>query len=288
MQTPPQSWRDVLATGFEGFTAVERKIAQVVLAEYPYAGLVPIHDLARRAGVSAPSITRFVAKLGCAGFHDFQRRLIGELKERALSPVDLQGRDADPRDGHFLTGYAARTATIVGRLAEGISLPQFDALCDLLADPRMRVHLIGGRVTDSIAHLLAAHLVQIRGDVRRLPTDPEDWPAATLGLSRRDALIVFDIRRYDPRLAVLAEAAAARGATVVAITDRWLSPVSLHARLTFPMPIDVGTAWDTHVALVALVEALIVRVSERDWPGASRRIAQIDALRSTFDPLRDG
>jgi DNA-binding MurR/RpiR family transcriptional regulator len=288
VQTDPPALRDALENGFPGFTAAERKIAQVVLAEYPYGGLVPIQELARRAGVSAPSITRFVGKLGCAGFHDFQRRLIGELKESALSPVELKRDDVAEGAEYFLPAYAGRVAGLVARLGESVAAPQFDALCALLADPRIGLHLIGGRVTDSIAHLLAAHLGQIRGGVRRLPTDPEEWPPAVLGLGRRDALLVFDIRRYDPRLAVLAERAAGRGATVVAITDRWLSPVSLHARMTFTLPIDVGTPWDTHVALVALVEAAIIRVSERDWTGTSRRIAEIDRLRSAFDPLREG
>ncbi len=286
MPTVSQPLREALDAGLGRFTAAERKIAQVILADYPYGGLVPIRDLARRAGVSAPSVTRFVGKLGSPGYHVFQQRLIRELKESRLSPVDLRRGASETDAGQFLAEYAARAAEVMGGLAQAVSPAQFDALCDLLGDPRTGLHVIGGRVTDAIARLLSAHLAQIRGRVRHLPTNPERWPDAVLGLGRRDAVVIFDLRRYDPQLEVLAEAAAARSARVVAVTDRWLSPVSLHARLTFALPIEIGTPWDTHLALVALMEAVILRVSERDWPATSRRISEIDALRLRLDPLR--
>ena len=72
-------------------TASERELATVLLSDYPFAGLETIQSLAERTRVSAPSITRFVNKLGCRGYQEFQRTLIGELKEGQRSPVDMHG-----------------------------------------------------------------------------------------------------------------------------------------------------------------------------------------------------
>ncbi|WP_246849601.1 MurR/RpiR family transcriptional regulator [Rubellimicrobium arenae] len=266
------------------FTAGERRISQAILADYPYGGLVPIQELANRAGVSAPTITRFVAKIGCAGYQDFQRQLIGELKERELSPVQLKREGGEGDGAHFLPGYASRVAAVVQQTAASINPQQFDDFCRMLADRGRGLHLIGGRVTDSIAQLLSVHLRQIRTRVHHLPADPEQWPDIVLGLQKRDVVIVFDIRRYDPRLADLARLVASRGATVVAVTDKWLSPVTVHAKSSFSVPTDVGTPWDTHVALVTFVEAVITRVSEVDWAATSSRIAEVDSLRAVFSP----
>jgi DNA-binding MurR/RpiR family transcriptional regulator len=49
-------------------TASERKLAAAILADYPYAGLETIQDLATRAEISAPSISRFVANIGLSGY----------------------------------------------------------------------------------------------------------------------------------------------------------------------------------------------------------------------------
>ena len=49
----------------------ERKLARVLLASYPIAGLESVARFAERAGVSAPTVTRFITKLG---FRSFARR----------------------------------------------------------------------------------------------------------------------------------------------------------------------------------------------------------------------
>ena len=67
--------RAVITAQMRALTTGERKIASVLLADYPSAGLVPIQQLACHARVRAPSVTRFVGKLGCGSFQDFQRRL---------------------------------------------------------------------------------------------------------------------------------------------------------------------------------------------------------------------
>jgi DNA-binding MurR/RpiR family transcriptional regulator len=45
-------------------TPSERKPARLLLGHYPVVGLEPLASFAQRAGVSHPSILRFIAKLG--------------------------------------------------------------------------------------------------------------------------------------------------------------------------------------------------------------------------------
>ena len=44
-------------------TASERKVARALLSMYPVAGLGTVAELAERAGVSSPTVVRFVARL---------------------------------------------------------------------------------------------------------------------------------------------------------------------------------------------------------------------------------
>lgn len=266
------------------FTAGERKIANVVLADYPYAGLATIQELARRSHVSAPSITRFIAKLGCAGYQDFQRQLIGELKQRELSPIELKLTEAPARSAHFLTDYTHRLIRQMTHMAESMPRRQFDEVCALIADPTRNVFILGGRVTDSIAQMLSIHLRQMRSRIYHLPGDPELWPEYVLRMRKQDVVILFDVRRYQPRLAQLADLIARqRQSTIIAVTDKWMSPIAKHARHVFAVPIEMETAWDTQVCLVTLIEAMIVRVSEVDWSATRKRIAAWDAIRFSLN-----
>ena len=69
------------------------------------------------------------------------------------------------------------------------------------------------------------------------------------------------------------------GATIVVVTDKWMSPAARSADHIVALPIDAGTAWDTVASAIVLVEALIVRVSESDWEATQKRIRDWDGVR---------
>lgn len=270
-------------------TASELKVSGVLLSDYPYAGLVTIQELARKSHVSAPSITRFISKIGCSGYQDFQRQLIGELKQRELSPIELKLTELPTSGSQFLADYTHRLLGQMEDMAETIAPWQFETVCDLIADPTRAIYMLGGRVTDSIALLLSIHLRQIRSRIYHMPSNPELWPEYVLRMRKQDVVILFDLRRYEKNLARLAGAIAAkRQSTIVAITDKWMSPISEHAAHVFAVPIELETAWDTQVCLVALVEAIIVRVSEANWSATRRRIEDWDDVRFRLSASEEG
>jgi DNA-binding MurR/RpiR family transcriptional regulator len=277
---PKADLKERISALADQLTASERKVASVILADYPYGGLVTIQELAKRTRVSAPSITRFVTKIGCNGYQDFQRQLIGELKQRELSPIELKMTEAPTRGAHFLTDYTHRLIGQMKFMAENMPPQQFDAVCALLADTSRNIFVLGGRVTDSIALLLSIHLRQIRSRIYHLPSNPELWPEYVLRMRKQDVVVLFDVRRYQANLAELARVISEqRQSVVIAVTDKWLSPVAAHSTHIFAVPIELETAWDTQVCLVALVEAMIVRVSEADWPATRKRIESWDQIR---------
>ncbi len=263
-----------------GLTASERKLANAVLADYPFTGLQTIQELAERTGVSAPSVTRFVSKVGLGGYQDFQRQLIGELKESRRSPLDLKAVASPAREGDFLGDYANRLAQLMRQMTDSVAPEQFDAICALVADPSRNVFLLGGRISDSIAGFLSMHLRQMRSRIYHLPAASEFWPEHILRMRKQDVVILFDFRRYQPDIARLAAIVAGkRKSSIVLITDKWMSPIARDSDFVVALPIEAGTAWDTVICPIAFVEALIVKVSEADWSATRARIEAWDAVR---------
>jgi DNA-binding MurR/RpiR family transcriptional regulator len=272
--------RQLMEQKVDTFTPAERQLASVLLADYPFAGLEPIQELSQRAHISAPSISRFVTKIGCGGFQEFQQRLVQELKEGRQSPIDLKGRDSGIDQSAPLASYLSRIDALNAELKERVSPAQFERLCDLLSDPKRRIYMIGGRMSDSIADFFARHLRQIRKDVFHIPSDPEAWPEYLLRLRPKDILLVIDFRRYQPSLEGLSAAARARKAQTIVITDQWVSPAAKGAAELVAVPIDSGTLWDSYAPALAMIEALLVPLAERNWDATKSRIAEWDALRS--------
>ncbi|MDA9521712.1 RpiR family transcriptional regulator [Bradyrhizobium sp. CCBAU 11434] len=272
--------RETIRRESANLTASERKISNAVLADYPFGALQTIQELAERTGVSAPSITRFVTKIGFAGYQEFQRQLIGELRESRRSPLELKATEKPGSRRAFLADYARRASDRLHEMSASVPQEQFDRILGLIADPTRAVFVLGGRVSDSIARFLSVHLKQIRPKVYHLPSNPEHWPDQLLAIRRQDVLVLFDFRRYQPDLQTLADIVAREcRPSIVLITDKWMSPIARHSDHVVALPIEIETAWDTLVCALTIVEALIVKVSESNWSTTKKRLEAWDRLR---------
>lgn len=272
----------------QAFTATERKAAHVLLATYPLAGLEPVAEFAGRAGVSAPTILRFIGRLGMASYPDFQKRLREELESQLKPPLKKSGYrpgpEHDERNGlsRFRTALGDNLDQTFAHLPPG----EFDAVVDLLADGRRSVYLIGGRFTDPLARYMWAHLRIIRPKVLHMAGQVENWRDQILDMRRGDVFVVFDMRRYQNDIVRLARLAARHHVKIVLITDQWLSPVSRVASHILSAHISVPSNWDSNTAVLGLVEALLAAVTDRLQNTAWRRIERIEELRGDGDAGR--
>src|SRR5258706_12770560 len=84
--TPESRVGELVRHHLAGLSPAERKLARVLLASYPIAGLESVARFAERAGVSPPTVTRFITKLGSRGYPEFQEVLPHKEQNRLPSP----------------------------------------------------------------------------------------------------------------------------------------------------------------------------------------------------------
>ena len=130
--------------------------------------------------------------------------------------------------------------------------------------------------------LLPAHLHQLRPRTRAIAYTPFGRDDALLDISRRDVVTVFDLRRYQKDTIALAEAARKRGATIVLVTDPWLSPIASLADRVLTVDVDAPSPYDSMVPLMALIEALVTGVVERLGGSGRRRVSVLERLRNGY------
>lgn len=272
-----------LRAGLTAFPATERRVAQRLLADYPMSGLQSATELAREVAVSTPTVLRLVARLGFAAYAEFQRALRDELAAQLSSPLSKsdsprssRGKPSPPKYAAFAEALAGNIRETFAHLGDG----QFEQAARLVADRRLRVHLVGGRFTDALARYLAVQLRILRPGVNHLEDQESNWDDQLLDMGKRDLLLVFDIRRYQPSLLRLAQAASQRGVRVLLFTDQWLSPIARHAAQVFSARIAVPSVWDSSAALLALAEALLAAATQLGWEQGSRRMRELEAMRA--------
>lgn len=262
----------------------ERKVARVLLAGYPSVGFETVARIAERADVSAPTVIRFVNRLGYRGFPDFQQALRDELGERNASPLTRYATGA-------FDGGTAGAASVFGAALQHTldELPPHDLerAVELLADRRNRITLTGGRYSHLLARYLGLYLMQMRPEVRFLPDRDVERTAVLANLGRKDVLVLFDYRRYEPDSSVIAKRFAESGGQIVLFTDTWLSPISGRAAVVLPCRVTTVSPFDSLVPTMAVVETVVAAVVAHLGADAHNRMHRFEETARSIGVLTD-
>lgn len=268
---------ELVAERMDAMPAGERRAARTLIANYPVAGLKTVADFSQLAGVSSPTILRFVARLGFQNYAEFQSALQDELAAQAQSPLS---RQTVPR-GHVSETSPLLSATL-GNIRETfahMSAKQIAEIVTLLADARAKTLLVGGRFTDPLARYMGAHLAIVRPNIFHLGGQESTWRDRLVDMGKRDVLVIFDIRRYQDSLIRFAEKAHQRGVQIVLFTDQWLSPIARFARHVVAGRTAVPSPWDSSAALFVMCETLIRDVTDMLKDESAQRMNAMEKLR---------
>lgn len=266
-------------------SAGERKVGRALLSAYPVAGLETVAELASRAGVSAPTVVRFVARLGFSGYPQLQRALMSEVHAQMGSPLQQYALQAEIPTGEEFLPFTAQThAAQIRRSFEDLPSSEFAAAVALLCDESLQVHVVGGRFSHAIAGYLASHLQLLRSGVEAVARDEFSRTSLLADASRQDLLVAFDYRRYDPGTVRLAQGLAAAGGRVLLLTDPWLSPAADVAEVVLASRVESPSPFDSLVPALALVETLVTAVMDARGSDGQARVERMESLRDELSP----
>nr|WP_049641934.1 MurR/RpiR family transcriptional regulator [Candidatus Rhodobacter lobularis] len=276
--------KDLLNDRKADLTPAERQLSDILLRDYPVAGLQSITKLAEAASVSSPTVIRLARKLGFDGYPELQAALREEASAQIKQPIlKREGWPEGRKDSPAFRGFAEAVFDNLTRTIERLDPDSFNAAAGCLADSRREIFLSGGRITRSNADYFFNHLQIIRPKVTLLSQSPNVWPQHLLDMGPESVLVIFDIRRYERDLGKLAELASEKGAVIVLMTDQWGSPISATADYTFNSAVEVPSSWDSTLGINLIVEALIAEIQARRWKESKDRI---EALEDMFRETR--
>lgn len=264
---------------FESLTRAEKQLANAMLENYPVSGLGSITVVAEASGVSPPTVVRMAKKLGFGGFHDLQTAMRTELEAIISNPItkhDLWAENAP--DTHILNLFADAVMENMRQTLRQISPDVFNDVVALLSDKERCVHVVGGRITRSLADYFFTHMQVIRNGVTLVASNSNTWPHYVLNMRAGDVLVAFDIRRYEHDILRLAKMAKSKGVDLVLFTDQWGSPVAKLASHSFHCRIEAPSAWDSSVVTLFIVEAVIAAVETGTWEETKDRMKTLEQL----------
>jgi DNA-binding MurR/RpiR family transcriptional regulator len=257
----------------------ERRVARALLSGPPTIGLESSVRLARHAGVSGPTVSRFITQLGFANYGAFQRALHDEIAARVMTPVEVYRQHrAEPGAANLLDVSGTSLGEAVARTLQDLNPEEFYRAASLLADVSRQVLTVGGWFSHLVAGYLGQVLRQIRPRVRVVPPISSERAAAVADIAKKDVVVIFDFRRYERDTLEVARAARAASARIVLLTDPWLSPVAEIADAVLPAQVAGPSPFESLTPTLAVVETLITAVADALGEEGHRRLEQFGSI----------
>ncbi|MFF8682701.1 MurR/RpiR family transcriptional regulator [Streptomyces sp. NPDC015237] len=268
----PRSLHELLTA--HRLTPAQRRIASY-LAERPVdAAALTSAELAERAQVSQPSVTRFVALLGFDGYGDFRRYL------RTATAVPEVRRGGNK----FQAAIDADLRNIAALRAELSDDTRLRSLAARLMESTPLV-VAGYRISAAQAASFAYLATKIHPDVRLL-TDSGSVFGDQLRHAHRSGartLVLVALPRYPRESAAALDQARELGLHTLLITDRLVSALTPRADDVLSAGVASEFVFDSHAAVVSLTVALVEAMADAAGALARQRLEGFEDYAAEHD-----
>lgn len=253
----------------------ERRVAEIVISGYEAATRMTIAELADRADVSQPSVTRFCRSLGCASFSEFKISLATTLT--VASAYLKSERVFDDDAGHLAHTVMMRAAGAVRECLDQIDTAIVAVAIEALAGSH-RIDLYG-QGGGSAAMIEDAKLRLFRLGIpvsAYIDGHQQRMSAATLGPG--DSVLAISNSGRSKPVVEAVEIARSFGARTIAVT-RPGTPLALVADIVIAVTIaegpDVMMPTPSRYAHMAIIDTLAAGVAMKLGPKALEPLRRV-------------
>lgn len=255
-------------------SALEQRLAELVLSDVDFATNASITELAERAGVSPPTVTRFCRRLGCSSFSDFKVQL---ARNAYVGLRYLRPEAATSTAAEVAEDIVTKAQKALFEMHRALDLAQVERAAQMLAGARM-IHAFGsGGNSSMIANELQNRLFRL-GCLISASTD-HGMNLMLAAAAEPDTVVIGSsfsgrngemVRCFD----LLRE----RGIPTIALTQGG-SPVAEAANVTIAIGLQEGRnifrPSSSRIAYLAAVDILANLVAYADRPRATRALRRI-------------
>ncbi|MDJ0332986.1 MurR/RpiR family transcriptional regulator [Planococcus sp. S3-L1] len=234
-----KNFEELLKSKYLTLSKGQKKVADSMLENPMSFGMSTANQIARKIDVSETTVIRLSYALGFDTFTQMQKRIQQEyvLKNKVQQKENDQTEEIVEDD--FISRLIKRDIEILQNLQKSFNSNEYWSVVDeiMAAD---EVKIVGYRASYAPAHWLYLKLGMLRKEVKlfsqNMMRNPDEL---LLNPQKKVVFIVISFPSYAAETLEIAESASKRGATIIAISDRLLSPVSRMADISLITEINV-------------------------------------------------
>ncbi|MFS0788822.1 MurR/RpiR family transcriptional regulator [Shouchella sp. 1P09AA] len=268
----------ILKDNLQELTPVQRKVADYIIKNPSDVAFMTVHQLAQVVETSTTTIMRLTNRLEYSGYTEFQEGLQQLVREQTAPhhrlEVNLEQVDKDDLWSNTITSYLQRIQT----MSSHISSDQVGEVVRQIVNSR---HIYCTSVLSGlpVAQYLRQGLNRTLGNCQLLTADAtSEWVDNVINMQSDDLIIVVSFPRYARRIIHLLEAAKKRGTKVVAITDKYSSPVVEYADVVLPCQSTSLAFHNSPIEAMIVADYLISATAIQQSESTKRRLDNINHI----------
>jgi len=272
----------------EDGSKAERRLASLVLSDIDYVSKAPIADIANRAGVSEPTVTRFARALGCEGIRDFKYHLAQALAVGGnyLNATPVQREEREER---ILAAVCGNAVSAIELLRSSIDMNTVGLIADHIVAARSVLAYGSGGNSSIMAMELHNRLFRLGLSV--IAHSDGQMQRMTASVATPETVVVaFSISGYSPSVVDSVRIARHYGAKTVAVTAPD-SALAGEAEILLPFAVPEASNLykpnSARYAMMAVVDLIAMTIAEAKGPSVLeglRRIKHSLAAVNVNDP----
>ncbi|MFR1823394.1 MAG: MurR/RpiR family transcriptional regulator [Clostridium saudiense] len=215
---------DIIFAEYNNFYEAEKKIADYIVNNTQKVIDMTISELAESAGASDATVTRFCKKCNMKGFHHLKITLARELVESKKDDVKISGDVSESNIKESLSNILANKVEELKQTVSMIDEKELSEILNLIRNARnVQFAAVGNTIPVALDGCYKFNQIGIPS-----VTNPiwETQIAYTFNLSKGDVVIIISNSGSSKRLIDVIEAAKAKEAYIVSITNSNNSPIA--------------------------------------------------------------
>jgi len=262
---------------FTYLSAGQKKVASYLIDHLDEAAFKTAFQIGKKASVSETTVIRLSYALGFESFSQMQERIQKQLLLQ--NQVAASSQDTIEKDEGFKR-VIENEVHILRNLLNSENVNQIWRAVDCLTKAD-HILIAGHYISHAAAYWFSYMLGTIRDHVS-LCSPSGDFFNEFCNLTKNSVVVVFSFPRYSNETFKIAECAVKNGISLIAITDRLLSPVGRMADMVLTTEENTETGINSIASVISLLDLVIEGIGQKDQKRILDHQKKLEQLYSDF------
>ena len=262
-----------------GFTKAEQKILEYIGSHTDVFLFLSIGQLADRLGVSDATISRFARHVGCRDFKDLKsvvvRQNTGEGPAAKMAGTLLR------QPGFKVDTWLLQQQLCLQKTLEQLNTAEFDRAVQAILDAR-RVFIHAKSASAALGQLLMFRLRRLGMAVSVLPSGGSEVLEGLAQAGKGDLIVLFSFAKISWEGRMILDYKKSAGCRVLIFSSRLYAPLEEQGDINLFVYRGEIKEYHSMAAPAALVDALVVALSEKMGAASVRQLSRLHELKETY------